>query len=297
MQHNVHQGGQRQARRAERGDCRVYVGNLDPAWCEADLHAAMSRCGHVLQATVCRNSYGLTKQYGFVTFARPDDASSSYGLLQFKNRVLEVKACIRKNDKVLGSPRIATNFNTPIQKENVGTYAHYQQTGNKIDPTHNLKSNPVKLNKNSKNFDKFPTLTDDQTTIESDSGKIAISIIKLSNYRSSKGEEAISHSSSSSGKGNSKISKPLSEKTGISRLSKEFFPSRPPTFTSSLGNTDQIPQGGQYEPMMNPYTVFQPGYGRSATEVNICEKDISAKPRSATLTAPKISFFTFPGRD
>lgn len=295
MQHIVHPGGQRQARRPERGDCRVYVGNLDPAWCEADLHAAMSRCGQVLQATICRNGYGLSKSYGFVSFAKADDAIASYGLLQFKNRVLEVKACIRRNDKVLGSPRIATNFNTPIQKEYIGAHALYPQAGSNQDLYQNEKSKPVKLNKNSKNFDKFPTLTDDQTTIESDSGKIAISVIKIANDRPTKCEEVISNSSSRSDN-DLKNSKPLSEKTGISRLSKEFFPSRPPTFNTSLSNVELDPQGGYYQPMMHPSIVFQPGYGRSETEVNIHEEN-SVRSRSATLTPCKISFFTFPGRD
>lgn len=285
----------RHARRTEKGlDCRVFVGNLDPAWNETEISAAMSTCGKVVQATVCRNSYGQSKAYGFVTFARPEEASSSYGQLQFKNRILEVKACIRKQDKIQGFHKNTTQFSTLVHKENIGVQALNQMRA-KPEPSLPAKTKTVRLNKNSKNFEKFPPLTDDQTTIGSDSGKIAISVIKVSDNHTTRSEEDISQSSSSSG--NPKFSKPLSEKPGISKLSKEFHPSRPPALSQQSSITENSPTAGFYQPLLSPFLVFQPGFCRTETEAGPREGLRDAGWRASETTEFKISFFTFPGRD
>jgi hypothetical protein len=285
----------RHARRTEKGvDCRVFVGNLDPTWNEAEVLSALAPFGKVVQATVCRNSYGQSKAYGFVTFARPEEASSSYGQLQFKNRILEVKACIRKQDKIQGSHKNMTHLNTLVQKEYIGVQA-LNQTRAKLEPSPPAKTKTVRLNKNSKNFDKVIPLTDDQTTIESDSGKIAISIIKVADDHTTRSEEDVSQSSSSSGV--QKFSKPLSDKPGISKLSKEFHPARPPLFSQQSSLSELSPIGGFYQPMLNPYLVFQPGFCRSDSEVNHRDGLRTVGTRASATADFKISFFTFPGRD
>lgn len=294
MQHQSEKGAHRHAKRSDKGsDCRVYVGNLDPAWSEADLHFALSVYGKVAHATVCRNSYGYSKAYGFVTFSRPEEASSSYGVLQFKNRLLEVKACIRKNERP-PLTKTATNFITPNQKENINLQAVHQTLDSMASSQQFQKSKTVKLNKNSKNFEKSH-LTDDQTTIESDSGKITISVIKVTDDFRSRSEEALSNQSSRSEQNH--CMKPVSEKPGISRLSKEFYPSRPLTFSPPSTIDELSPSGGYFQPMTNPFLVFHPSYSQSENEVSNIEAPRPSRPRTLSRNSFKISFFTFPGRD
>lgn len=296
MQQQTDKGTHRQAKRSEKGaDCRVYVGNLDPAWYEIDLQTALSVFGKVVHASVCRNSYGHSKAYGFVTFALPEEANSSYGLLQFRNRVLEVKACIKRSERTQGTLKPATNFKTLIQKENIGVQTLSQLQRVKADSELSVKTRTVKLNKYSKDFDKIPQVTDDQTTIESDSDKITMRVIKVSDKTPIKSEFVFSPPSSRSDP--DYIFKPLSEKTGISRLSKEFYPSRPPTFSPPTAIAGLPAPGGSFSPMMNPFLVFQPGYRRSEIEVNVREGTGSVNPRPHPQKEFKISFFTFPGRD
>ena len=294
MQHQSEKGAHRHAKRSDKGsECRVYVGNLDPAWSEADLHYALSVYGKVVQATVCRNSYGYSKAYGFVSFSRPEEASSSYGVLQFKNRLLEVKPCIRKNDRAPFT-KTATNFVSQIQKENINLQTTHQTSDSTASSPQFLKNKAVKLSKNSKNFEKS-ALTDDQTTIESDSGKITISIIKVTDDFRSRSEEALSNQSSRSEQNN--LMKRVSEKPGISRLSKEFYPSRPLTFSPPSTIDELSPSGGYFQPMTNPFLVFHPSFSQSENEVSHIEAHRPSRPRTLSRNSFKISFFTFPGRD
>lgn len=190
--------------------------------------------------------------------------------------------------------KTATNFITPNQKENINLQAVHQTLDSMASSQQFQKSKTVKLNKNSKNFEKSP-LTDDQTTIESDSGKITISVIKVTDDFRSRSEEALSNQSSRSEKNH--CMKPVSEKPGISRLSKEFYPSRPLTFSPPSTIDELSPSGGYFQPMTNPFLVFHPSYSQSENEVSNTEAPRLSRPRTLSRNSFKISFFTFPGRD
>lgn len=294
MQYQPEKWAHRHAKRADKGfDCRVYVGNLDPAWSEDDLKIALSVYGKVVHATVCRNSYGLSKAYGFVTFARLEDAISSFGMLQFKNRVLEVKTCIRKNERYNGQHQ-ATNFIGMTQKENISRQTGHAPLDSPASSPTAFKNRAVKLNKNSQLFDK-QTLTDDRTTIGSDSGRVTISVIQVSEPSRSRSEEAEYHLTPGSER--LSLMKPVLEKPGMSRLSKEFYPSRPPTYSPPDTYAELPPNGGCFQPMLNPFLVFHPAYSHSDSELSNSEEPKPSRPRALSRTSFNISFFTFPGRD
>ena len=76
--------------------CKVYVGNIDPDWSEADIHSVMSKFGKITRTTILKNNSGWSMGYGFVTFTSEQAANASFGKLDFKNRVIEIRPSNRK---------------------------------------------------------------------------------------------------------------------------------------------------------------------------------------------------------
>jgi len=87
----------------EANECKVYVGNLPFSVGFAELKELFSPYGEVTEATVIVNHYtGRSKGFGFVTFAKKEDAEKAIKEMDkkdVKGRSLKVNVAMPPEDK------------------------------------------------------------------------------------------------------------------------------------------------------------------------------------------------------
>jgi polyadenylate-binding protein len=76
----------------------LFVKNIDPSIDEAPLHDAFSNFGDVLSVHIRRDAAGKSLGFGFIQFARPEDAESAMGDLQgasINNHPIEIRRYLK----------------------------------------------------------------------------------------------------------------------------------------------------------------------------------------------------------
>ena len=276
-------------------DRRVYLSNLDPVWSEEEIKSALSTFGKVVQISVYKSGYRQSKTYGFANFSTPEEASASYGQLHFRNRIIEVKSSIQEKYRDDISEIQATNYRFSLQKQNIEELLDKMPIALKVDTQdHCIKSKPAKLSKNSKDFEKaHPTNTDDQTTIDSDSGKITINIIKITSNSIDRLHQCSSNTLSYPSSPVPK--KSMQDRPLISKYSKEFHPAQSASYCSATVRPALTSNSRQYLPMLNPFTDFKDQSCTEGSDIKLGEVAFGEQQKPSKKEF-KITFFAFPGR-
>ena len=261
------------------GNNRVFLGGLNPAWGEDDVAKMMGKFGKIEAISVVRSYTGESKCYAFVTFATSQAAASSYGLLQYQNRMVESKPSLKQG------PSLRKKYEAGA----IGFKSSKHVVGAAINSS---AHRPIaKLSKHSETFETGPDLDQSQPTVR-------VKVIELTEDQSPLSQSAYDFSGSLPSSPKSKL-RSDDRATTMSRLSKEFHPlgsNLPYEYYPSFAH----PAAYSTIPA-NPFQAF-PVFNYPAPYAKVGEGSQAGVEQPPFRSARgeshvRINFYTFPGRD
>lgn len=268
--------------------CKVYVGNIDPDWSEADIHSVMSKFGKITRTTIFKNNSGWSMGYGFVTFTSEKAANASFGKLDFKNRVIEIRPSNRKSQgdtkttKVKEISKVAN-----VEKDGI-SYEIIKYAEDKLKEVSNLETvncSAIRLSKHSKKFIGSAAVSTSAGS-RAEGKDITVKVIKLL----SSNEQPLESLDMEPQEVRTPLFRKSSEKVKlISKYSKEFHPAN----NAFLNIKITAPR----HPIAS-YTSCWSESLKSSTIIHQHDSMTVDHPRANNVdTSFHIAFFTYPGRD
>lgn len=268
--------------------CKVYVGNIDPDWSEADIHSVMSKFGKITRTTILKNNSGWSMGYGFVTFTSEQAANASFGKLDFKNRVIEIRPSNRKRQgdtkttKVKEISKVAN-----VEKDGI-SHEVIKYAEDKLKEVSNLETvncSAIKVSKHSKKFIGSAGVSTSAGS-RAEGKDITVKVINLL----SSNEQPLESLDIEPQEVRTPLFRKSSEKLKlISKYSEEFHPA-----SNAFSNIKII---APRHPI-GLYTSCWSESLKSSTIIHQHETMTVDHPRAIKVdTLFHIAFFTYPGRD
>lgn len=271
---------------------KVYVGSLDPAWSEQDIHRFMSRFGRILKVTISRDESQKSRGYGFVNFFTSEEADRSIGTVQYQHKTIVVKP---------SHQYFQQGYFNKSQTNHIEQDGHADEPCQmSASPRSNARKTTV-LSKYSKDFDTIKKVASLKST---DVDDISVKVIKITNSRSPRKKEKDTSDGSPINSSKCRL-RPLEKTTSnISKFSKEYYPpqaqqltNKPKTdFSVGIANPAAFKSG--HHPQESHYHKTVSQQQTSYSDVADARFNLAdSHPLYSVDSAVIIKFYTFPGRD